>query len=304
MALVVLPIGAFFSQSYFNLNNDSRWTLVQRKYELRDAITEEELTHLDRPFGEAALIVTFISSYVLYVVCHVAVTVMNAPETASPARYFQTFVPVLITGCALSFLAFLVVRYCAYMRLLHYLWEIVEKFSYTESLLRGPATNSQQQHMEQQHRRRSQIGTFRKCVFRDEAWFEPPGNVFVTVGIAATFLGLASGLATLNFHELFYHLENLNDASDKGMHARNALAGFVRYMGLGIGVSVIGVILAIASQYLRGIASAPIATEEVLKSAERIVETGIYRPPPLDLNAISDRLDKLAGAIERTFTKP
>lgn len=100
------------------------------------------------------------------------------------------------------------------------------------------------------------IETLRRSVFRDEQLYEPPGNVFVTMGITATFLGLAVGLATLDLTAVIPPLENATDVlvpkPAPNREGLSALSSFIGCMGLALGVSMLGVVIAMAAQWLRG----------------------------------------------------
>ena len=62
------------------------------------------------------------------------------------------------------------------------------------------------------------------------------------MGIMATFLGLAVGLVTLDLGEI----------TKKGGGDTSSLWSFVGCMGLALGMSMLGVLTAMAAQWLRG----------------------------------------------------
>lgn len=96
-------------------------------------------------------------------------------------------------------------------------------------------------------------------VFRYDQFYEPAGNVFVTVGIMGTFLGLAVGLATINLSDL---------ANGIPLAMVTTLKSLITCMGFGLGVSLLGVILALLSQGLRGHGPRR-STEDLLDEAAR-----------------------------------
>jgi hypothetical protein len=108
------------------------------------------------------------------------------------------------------------------------------------------------------------IDSLRASVFRDEQLYEPPGNIFVTMGITATFLGLAVGLATLDLTAV---------ATTSGTRDLSTLSSFIGCMGLALGISMLGVVIAMAAQWLRGHGPS-LATDLVLERALREVEAG------------------------------
>lgn len=95
--------------------------------------------------------------------------------------------------------------------------------------------------------------------FRDEQLYEPAGNLFVTLGIMATFLGLAMGLVTLD----------LRSIAEGGSIA--SLSSFIGCMGLALGASMLGVLIALWSQWLRGFGPSE-PTEELLGRSRRTVD--------------------------------
>jgi len=106
----------------------------------------------------------------------------------------------------------------------------------------------------------SRIYALRTPIFRSEQLYEPAGNIFVTVGITATFLGLAVGLVTLDLRALL-------DATSNVERAR-PLTAFIGCMGLALGVSMLGVITALAAQCLRGQGAAQTTESLLARAAE------------------------------------
>lgn len=114
---------------------------------------------------------------------------------------------------------------------------------------------------------RDLIQLLRDAVFRGEHLYEPPGNIFVTVGITATFMGLSVGLVILDMPSLLGPAGDINAVdpavggpqpagSGPGSGRGNALASltaFVGCMGLALGMSMLGVSTAMAAQWLRGL---------------------------------------------------
>jgi len=109
----------------------------------------------------------------------------------------------------------------------------------------------------------SRIYALRTPIFRADQLYEPAGNIFVTVGITATFLGLAVGLVTLDLRALL-------DATTSEATARPLMA-FIGCMGLALGVSMLGVTSALAAQCLRGQGAAE-TTESLLARAAKHCE--------------------------------
>jgi len=96
-----------------------------------------------------------------------------------------------------------------------------------------------------QEQRRSLVGHLYNEVSKDDHIFEPPGNIFVTMGIMATFLGLAIGLVTLDLSAMLRP-----EGGDTA--ARAALQSFMACIGLALGSSMVGVLMALFAQVLRG----------------------------------------------------
>jgi hypothetical protein len=144
-----------------------------------------------------------------------------------------------VTSVTLGFLGFFLVKYSAFVR--------------TTKLLETAVATLPRAH--------PLVERLRNSVFRGEQLYEPPGNIFVTVGITATFLGLAAALVNLDLHELLRTAPNRNAAA-------GALSSFVGCMGLALGVSMLGVMTSVAAQWLRGHGSM-IPTDELLGRASR-----------------------------------
>lgn len=131
------------------------------------------------------------------------------------------------------------------------------------------------------------IGELRNSVFRDEQMYEPPGNIFVTMGITATFLGLAIGLSNLDLTAITQGIgtaanavadnastmdgDNVTAMATVGGKDLSSLVSFIGCMGLALGVSMLGVLMSMAAQWLRGYGPA-MPTETILSRATEIVE--------------------------------
>lgn len=161
--------------------------------------------------------------------------VKDAPTEISPIRPEVS----LITGATVGLMVYFAVRYAAYVRMTRFL----------EQALRLGAPPGV-------------IKSLRDLVYREEQLYEPPGNIFVTVGITATFLGLAFGLISLDISAF---VQPVNAAVEEAaLDGGNGIAGaspgqlavslqsFVGCMGLALGVSMLGVIAAMGAQWLRG----------------------------------------------------
>ena len=122
--------------------------------------------------------------------------------------------------------------------------------------------------LKQNPRSKETIRKLKAEVFRYDQLYEPAGNVFVTVGIMATFLGLAVGLVTVD-------LSSMTEGTPEAMVL--TLKSLITCMGLGLGVSLLGVILALLSQGLRGHGPRQ-TTEAILEMAVSILEAAVKRP--------------------------
>lgn len=162
----------------------------------------------------------------------------SAPESTAPV----SFPVALITGVTIGALAFFAVRYAAYVR--------------TTKLLDAALINLP--------KHQGIIDYLRESVFRGEQLYEPPGSLFVTIGITATFLGLSAALVNLDLPGLLQLSNQAGTANPDAAAA--ALRSFVGCMGLALGVSMLGVMTAVAAQWLRG-HGAERSTEELLVRA-------------------------------------
>lgn len=147
------------------------------------------------------------------------------------------FAIALVTAMTVGALAACSARYAAYIRSATCLSVLVDSEHTDEKALRR----------------------VRVAVFRSEQLFEPPGNVFITLGIMATFLGLALGLVTLDLGQFLVQRPNTGVAM-------SSLKSFIGCMGLALGVSMLGVATALAAQWLRGYGPA-VATEDLLETS-------------------------------------
>ncbi len=165
---------------------------------------------------------------------------------------------ILITTVMICVLSVICCRYAAYIRMATLLQEGLDKGMRTDlPLIKG----------------------LRKCVFRMEQLYEPPGNVFVTVGITATFLGLAVGLVTLDLFS-FFPVQGEDDLHKalRGAKAIASLRGFVGCMGLALGLSMLGVLTSMFAQWLRGYG--PSQSTEALLDRAAAAPHGAAVPAP------------------------
>lgn len=182
----------------------------------------------------------------------VASAAVPAPSVAVadwPIPWYVVLITTVMVGVFSAFSC----RYAAYMRIATMLEEGLDKGMRTDSRL---------------------IARLRKCVFRMEQLYEPPGNVFVTVGITATFLGLAVGLVTLDLFSFFpVKGEGVTQTALRSARAVASLRGFVGCMGLALGLSMLGVLTSMFAQWLRGYGPGE-TTEALLDRATRSQVTG------------------------------
>jgi hypothetical protein len=115
------------------------------------------------------------------------------------------------------------------------------------------------------------VRRLRDAVFRDSHLYEPPGNVFVTVGITATFLGLAFGLLSLDLPGILASVSaDGSPPGDKGQKFVAAITAFTGCMGLALGVSMLGVLTSMAAQWLRGFGPAQ-SIDDLLARADAAI---------------------------------
>ena len=134
-------------------------------------------------------------------------------------------------------------------------------------------------------RNRDLIEVLRAAVFRGEHLYEPPGNIFVTVGITATFVGLAVALVILDLPSLLGQASAGDTAEaanavqqaaktpavleeERRVRAMASLTAFVGCMGLALGMSMLGVMTAMAAQWLRGLGASR-CTDDLVAEADR-----------------------------------
>ena len=139
-------------------------------------------------------------------------------------------------------------------------------------------------------------------VHREETWFEPPGNIFVTIGLASTFMGLAAALGSMDIsHFLALHKPDATPAEAQAATdgAMRELTIFLRCMSLGLGMSMLGVLVAITAQRFRGISGPATTTDELLEtcySARKELATSDKAALEIDV-AVSTMADSLAQAV-------
>ena len=153
---------------------------------------------------------------------------------------------VLVTGVTLFAMAFLSMQHACYVKSTKLLENAISK------------------------NRKDAVEILRKFVFRAEQLFEPAGNIFVTAGITATFLGLGLGLIMLDPVGIVA-AGRASDATGVVPVDRSAitssLRSFLGCIGLALGMSMLGVVTAMAAQWLRGY-GANNSTEDLLKNAD------------------------------------
>ena len=193
-----------------------------------------------------------------------------------------TWFVVVISAAMMATFAYFAARYTLYVKLLAYLDRALSPSHKMDDECRG---------------------FMRACLRREEALFEPAGNVFVTVGIAATFIGLAVSLGTLdvdgvlgnaNSHgqavhaemslggqsadpraahrpepdnSIAEHNERVKDRVVAMANAQDAVSTLVRSMSIALAGSMLGVLTAIAAQWLRGNSAAPPLDELIRRLA-------------------------------------
>ena len=153
------------------------------------------------------------------------------------------YLPVFMTGIAIFSLAFVTAQYAAYTRM---------------TLVLDVACRNVLDDIPNKLVPRD-LDDLRREVFKFETFYEPPGNIFVTIGIAGTFMGLAFGLTTLPLREMMC----TTGARDALIYA----VPFVRSMGLALGISAAGVVGAIAAHVLRAVGGPSVTVEELLNRA-------------------------------------
>jgi hypothetical protein len=164
---------------------------------------------------------------------------------------------VSVTAATIGLFAFFVVRYAAFIKAMNFLRDLTER----PDVLKGQVRQGTEL--------AGLIRNLRQFVLREEHLYEPPGNIFSTVGIAATFLGLAIGLVLLNPGGL------ASGQGDADGSAMSGLESFVGGMGLALGVSMLGVFTAIGAQWLRGQAPTDCPGEPCFLPAETVLELAI-----------------------------
>ncbi|HEX6374552.1 MAG TPA: hypothetical protein VFZ91_02415 [Allosphingosinicella sp.] len=180
---------------------------------------------------------------------------MFVSSTNSASETPMSWLIVAITFVTMACFAICAVRYAGYIRMITVLKGALERSELEPRTLR----------------------MLRQGVFRREQLFEPPGNLFVTLGITATFLGLAVGLVSLDLSKFFPPPgENPAQTAMRGSETLKSLRSFVGCMGLALGMSMLGVVTAMAAQWLRGYGPSQ-STDELLTLAAKRPATGANR---------------------------
>jgi hypothetical protein len=172
-----------------------------------------------RKFIDASTI--FVIAYLLFYMY----TIISFPVPERPFLPNVTVAPFawVVTGATLFFQLYFVVRFANYVSLITSLKAVLDNAE-------RPSSPESKLLLERLH----------DAAFRDDQIYEPAGNIFVTMGITATFLGLAGGLVSIDLRALA-----------QGGNA-DSLSTFVAYMGLALGMSMLGVVTAMSAQWLRG----------------------------------------------------
>ncbi|HEY2071157.1 MAG TPA: hypothetical protein VGG48_16490 [Rhizomicrobium sp.] len=184
-----------------------------------------------------------------------------ALEEVSLKDYILQAISILITCAAIFSLSFASAQYAGYIRLISLLDVLCV------ALVDSPSEKSSEYFATITA---ADINKLRRATFKLETLHEPPGNIFVMIGITGTFLGLAIGLATLPLIDMI----NAHDTT------KSLTLGlpFVRSMGLALGVSTTGVISAIAAHWLRAYAGPAATTEELLSRSKELVQLKTATP--------------------------
>jgi len=173
------------------------------------------------------------------------------------ASYAIASLAAMLAICAL---AFVTARYAGYIRLI----SIFDRLCINYRELSELSLGDDKIHS-------GDLRKMRKTVFRLQTLNEPPGNIFVTIGITGTFLGLALGLTTIPLAAM---------ANPDNTSAQKLLLAlpFIRSMGLALGVSTTGVIAAIAAHVLRGRGGPSSSIEDLLSDAKKLVDGAAASP--------------------------
>ena len=192
----------------------------------------------------------------LYIVAYIHVVAqLPQPKPDSAGGEWVQFIPAFATGLAIFSLAFVTARYAGFLRLISILDVLCDRLC----SVRHNARPSGLESLGWTH-----VDEIQKAVFRMETLYEPPGNMFVTIGIMGTFLGLAFGLSTLPLSQM---MATHDIAVGVGL-----AVPFVRSMGLALGISTTGVIAALAAHLWRSWGGPPAAVDELISRARAYVE--------------------------------
>jgi hypothetical protein len=247
-----------------------------------------ELAKLDRVFGSGItcrgtyvvlLMIAVIMVYLIgysYVVGSIHEVVNANPANPDPSvlrGIVIHYIVVAANAAAVSAILLVTIRYAEYIRLLaiaHVLCRDFEKLSVPAGDDK-PALDL------------TDLGRIRDALAKRDTIFEPPGNMFVVIGITGTFLGLALGLTTLPLHEILQIGQDAKlTSAQAGEKALDLAMPFVRSMGLALGISTMGVIGSVAAQWLRGFSGPPVATERVLDAAGELLTHKGKRAPTIE----------------------
>jgi hypothetical protein len=247
-AVVTLSAAAgFFLFGGYRIQLNNAWLARQC------GLVADDLEHIKGdPDRKEGLFLTFTSFWISLYLLFYWYAIRTFAISGDPAR--ETPVSELVVGITCVTIASFgacAARYAAYIRMISVLKAALESAS------TPPRT----------------LTLLRQGVFRREQLFEPPGSLFVTLGITATFLGLAVGLVSLDLSQFFPPaVEGPAEREARGALALMSLRSFVGCMGLALGMSMLGVVTAMAAQWLRGYGPAE-TTEQLLDRA--------VKPPPV-----------------------
>jgi hypothetical protein len=243
---------------------------------------------------------TFVILFMLFVIGIYVVAysyiVGSIHENDNPVHYIS----VVVNAIAIAGILFVTIRYAEYVRLLsiaYVLCHDFKTFEQTPSDGRAPISIDDARKI-------------RDTIFKRETLFEPPGSLFVVIGITGTFMGLALGLTTLplreildvgNFRDPITHLPY--SSAEAGRKALELAMPFVRSMGLALGISTMGVIGSVAAQWLRGFSGPAASTEQVLANADELIRHQ-GKPPSTTEQLVADVIARLHEILEKLGPPP
>ncbi|HWD27188.1 MAG TPA: hypothetical protein VG387_08485 [Rhizomicrobium sp.] len=187
----------------------------------------------------------------VYIIAYTyVISYLPVPDTSDVIR----LMPQIATGVSIFGLAFVAVRYACFLRLTLILEAVTAHFAKPPELRDTTKFHGIMP---------STLDDLQQAVFRMETLYEPPGNIFVTIGIMGTFLGLAFGLSTLPLDSMMH--------SDFKTAVTQSVP-FVRSMGLALGISTTGVIAALAAHFWRSWSGPPDSIEGLVSRARGLAE--------------------------------